>query len=213
MNVGLPIWMLLVALLAGVAVAGFLYFRNKKQHYGKAVSGRQIGVHVFEVGKIDVDVGSECLKRFHTVVAACVVHDSGAKTSGVEFFNNGRNAVGIMRGANKTDDVLGQRQHLGNALYDSLHTLYGAVLGALRTDFVILTINTLQIAMGKKDITDAFFSANRGLFAPMHTNCGRFGNCTGIAKAVILNSVNVATSWTIQTFHTAKILKKSMAWH
>lgn len=38
MNVGLPIWMLLVALLAGVAVAGFLYFRNKKQHYGKALT-------------------------------------------------------------------------------------------------------------------------------------------------------------------------------
>lgn len=38
MNVGLPIWMLLVALLAGVAVAGFLYFRNRKQHYGKALT-------------------------------------------------------------------------------------------------------------------------------------------------------------------------------
>lgn len=34
----MPIWMLLVALLAGLAVAGFLYFRNKKQHYGKALT-------------------------------------------------------------------------------------------------------------------------------------------------------------------------------
>lgn len=38
MSVGLPIWMLLVALLAGIAAAGFLYFRNRKQHYGKALT-------------------------------------------------------------------------------------------------------------------------------------------------------------------------------
>ena len=38
MSVGLPIWMLLGALLAGIATAGFLYFRNKKQHYGKALT-------------------------------------------------------------------------------------------------------------------------------------------------------------------------------
>ncbi len=38
MSVGLPIWMLVVALLAGMAAAGLLYFRNKKQHYGKALT-------------------------------------------------------------------------------------------------------------------------------------------------------------------------------
>lgn len=38
MSVGLPIWMLLGALLAGIATAGFLYFRNRKQHYGKALT-------------------------------------------------------------------------------------------------------------------------------------------------------------------------------
>lgn len=38
MNVGIPIWMLALALLSGVAVATLLYVRNKRQHYGKALN-------------------------------------------------------------------------------------------------------------------------------------------------------------------------------
>ena len=38
MNIGIPIWMLALSLLAGVAAATVLYFRNKKQHYGKALT-------------------------------------------------------------------------------------------------------------------------------------------------------------------------------
>ena len=38
MSIGIPFWMLIVSLLAGVAAATVLYFRNKKQHYGKALT-------------------------------------------------------------------------------------------------------------------------------------------------------------------------------
>lgn len=38
MSIGIPIWMIVVSLLAGVAAATVLYFRNKKQHYGKALT-------------------------------------------------------------------------------------------------------------------------------------------------------------------------------
>ena len=38
MNIGIPIWMLALALLAGLAAAAVLYVRNKKQHYGKALT-------------------------------------------------------------------------------------------------------------------------------------------------------------------------------
>ena len=38
MHIGIPIWMLVVSLLAGIAAATVLYFRNKKQHYGKALT-------------------------------------------------------------------------------------------------------------------------------------------------------------------------------
>ena len=38
MPIGIPIWMLALALLAGVAAATVLYVRNKKQHYGKALT-------------------------------------------------------------------------------------------------------------------------------------------------------------------------------
>ena len=38
MNVGIPIWMYLVAVALGVAFALLLYFRNKKQHYGKPLT-------------------------------------------------------------------------------------------------------------------------------------------------------------------------------
>lgn len=38
MRIGIPVWMLLVAVVAGVALALVLYFRNRKQHYGKALT-------------------------------------------------------------------------------------------------------------------------------------------------------------------------------
>ena len=38
MSVGIPVWMLLVAVVAGVALAMVLYFRNKRQHYGKPLT-------------------------------------------------------------------------------------------------------------------------------------------------------------------------------
>lgn len=38
MRIGVPIWMLLVALAVGVAFAMVLYYRNKKQHYGKLLT-------------------------------------------------------------------------------------------------------------------------------------------------------------------------------
>ncbi|MBR4391897.1 MAG: hypothetical protein IKT08_07330 [Bacteroidales bacterium] len=38
MKIGIPIWMYLVALAVGVAFAMVLYFRNRKQHYGKPLT-------------------------------------------------------------------------------------------------------------------------------------------------------------------------------
>ncbi len=38
MRIGIPVWMLLVAVAAGVALALVLYFRNRKQHYSKTLT-------------------------------------------------------------------------------------------------------------------------------------------------------------------------------
>lgn len=38
MNIGIPVWMWLIALAVGVAFAMVLYFRNRKQHYGKPLT-------------------------------------------------------------------------------------------------------------------------------------------------------------------------------
>ena len=38
MKIGIPFWMCLIALVVGVAFAMLLYFRNKKQHYGKPLT-------------------------------------------------------------------------------------------------------------------------------------------------------------------------------
>ena len=38
MRIGIPVWMLLVAVVAGLALATLLYFHNKRQHYGKPLT-------------------------------------------------------------------------------------------------------------------------------------------------------------------------------
>ena len=38
MSIGIPVWMLLVAVVAGLALASVLYVKNKRQHYGRALT-------------------------------------------------------------------------------------------------------------------------------------------------------------------------------
>ena len=52
MNIGIPIWMLALALLAGLAAATVLYVRNKKQHYGKALNAILFVLRTLIVGLV-----------------------------------------------------------------------------------------------------------------------------------------------------------------
>ena len=52
MNIGIPIWMLALALLAGLAAATVLYVRNKKQHYGKALTIILFALRTLMVGLV-----------------------------------------------------------------------------------------------------------------------------------------------------------------
>lgn len=52
MSYGLSIWMLLLALLSGVAAAALLYVANKKQHYGKALTIILFGLRTLLVGMV-----------------------------------------------------------------------------------------------------------------------------------------------------------------
>ena len=52
MNIGIPIWMLALSLLAGLAAATLLYFRNKKQHYSKALNVILFALRTLIVGLV-----------------------------------------------------------------------------------------------------------------------------------------------------------------
>ena len=52
MNIGIPIWMLALALLAGLAAATVLYVRNKKQHYSKALTIILFALRTLMVGLV-----------------------------------------------------------------------------------------------------------------------------------------------------------------
>ena len=52
MNIGIPIWILALSLLAGLSAATLLYFRNKKQHYGKALNAILFVLRTLMVGLV-----------------------------------------------------------------------------------------------------------------------------------------------------------------
>ena len=52
MTIGIPIWMLTLALLAGLAAATVLYVRNKKQHYGKVLTIILFALRTLMVGLV-----------------------------------------------------------------------------------------------------------------------------------------------------------------
>ena len=50
MPIGIPIWMIVVSLLTGLAAATLLYVRNKKQHYGKVLNAILFALRTMMVG-------------------------------------------------------------------------------------------------------------------------------------------------------------------
>lgn len=81
MNVGLPIWMLLVALLSGMAAAALLYVANKKQHYGKPLTIILFALRTLLVGLVVLLLFNPYMRQqFSSVEQPVVVvaHDNSA---------------------------------------------------------------------------------------------------------------------------------------
>ena len=81
MNVGLSIWMLLVALLSGMAAAALLYVANKKQHYGKPLTIILFALRTLLVGLVVLLLFNPYMRQqFSSVEQPVVVvaHDNSA---------------------------------------------------------------------------------------------------------------------------------------
>ena len=81
MPIGIPIWMLALSLLAGLASATLLYFRNKKQHYGKALTIILFALRTLMVGLVVLLLFNPLIRqRFSSVETPTLVlaHDNSA---------------------------------------------------------------------------------------------------------------------------------------
>ena len=81
MNIGIPIWMLALALLAGVAAATLLYFRNKKQHYGKALNVILFALRTLIVGLVVLLLFNPLIRqKFSSVETPTIIlaHDNSS---------------------------------------------------------------------------------------------------------------------------------------
>ena len=81
MPIGIPIWMIVVALLAGLAVATLLYFRNKKQHYGKALNVILFALRTMIVGLVVLLLFNPLIRqKFSSVETPTIIlaHDNSS---------------------------------------------------------------------------------------------------------------------------------------
>ena len=84
MNIGIPIWMIIVALLAGLAAATLLYFRNKKQHYGKALNVILFALRTLIVGMVVLLLFNPLIRqKFSSVETPTIIlaHDNSASVA------------------------------------------------------------------------------------------------------------------------------------
>ena len=171
---------------------------------GMAVSVGEVGEAVFVVGEVNVDVGGKHLQGFNSVVAAGVVDGGGVESAGVEPFDDGGEAVGIVRRGDEADDILGLGEQAGYLVHDGIDAdkAWSRAAGA---DLVILAVDALEVAVGEKDVADAFVATQRRLLATMDANSGGFGHMSGTAKAKCFSAVGGALVWTEGAFHGAKI--------
>jgi len=81
MHIGIPIWMLIVSLLAGLAAATVLYFRNKKQHYGKALNVILFALRTLIVGLVVLLLFNPLIRqKFSSVETPTIIlaHDNSS---------------------------------------------------------------------------------------------------------------------------------------
>ena len=81
MPIGIPIWMLALSLLAGLAAATVLYFRNKKQHYGKALTIILFALRTLIVGLVVLLLFNPLIRqKFSSVETPTIIlaHDNSS---------------------------------------------------------------------------------------------------------------------------------------
>ena len=81
MPIGIPIWMIAVSLLAGLAAASVLYFHNKKQHYGKALNAILFVLRTFLVGLVVLLLFNPLIRqKFSSVETPTIIlaHDNSS---------------------------------------------------------------------------------------------------------------------------------------
>ncbi len=81
MHIGIPIWMLTLALLAGLAAATVLYVRNKKQHYGKALTAILFALRTLIVGLVVLLLFNPLIRqKFSSVETPTIIlaHDNSS---------------------------------------------------------------------------------------------------------------------------------------
>ena len=81
MNVGIPVWMLALSLLAGLAAAMVLYVRNKKQHYGKALTIILFALRTLTVGLVVLLLFNPLIRqKFSSVETPTIIlaHDNSS---------------------------------------------------------------------------------------------------------------------------------------
>ena len=81
MTIGIPIWMLALALLAGLAAAAVLYVRNKKQHYGKALTIILFALRTLMVGLVVLLLFNPLIRqKFSSVETPTIIlaHDNSS---------------------------------------------------------------------------------------------------------------------------------------
>ena len=84
MPIGIPIWMLLVSLLAGLAAAAVLFVKNKKQHYGKALNAMLFALRTLMVGLVVVLLFNPYVRQKATVLeppSLLLLHDNSASVA------------------------------------------------------------------------------------------------------------------------------------
>ena len=81
MPIGIPIWMIALSLLAGLAAASLLYVRNKKQHYGKVLTAILFALRTLIVGLVVLLLFNPLIRqKFSSVETPTIIlaHDNSS---------------------------------------------------------------------------------------------------------------------------------------
>ena len=158
------------------------------------VAKRESIITVFDIGQVYLYFSLKTFEVFDGFIAVCVADDRNGKGIAQGF----QNGIGEMDRSDEIDVVRALCDEFPINLPQTFHCDFPPLM--FTADFIILAVDTTQVAAGEEDGSRSFASADTGLFPEMEAGACNDRQSPHPAESFLPRPVNTAVVGAEMTF-------------